>query len=277
MHCKYKHPTLAIGGLGGSGTRAVAQLFIELGFFMGHDLNTPNDNLLYTLLFKRKDIFVLTEDELTYRIELFYKILASNETLSTEELVFLEDLAHNDNPQHPKEWLLQRVEHLRITSRQEHAIWGWKEPNTHLIIDKLLKFSPNLKFIYVYRNGLDMAYSSNQNQLKFFGDIFLNEEHIEITPRNALKYWCKVYERILKLKQLYPNNIYLLDFDHLCQESGSALRDIFLFMGLSDKLSTNKNFNDMFQLPSSYQRYQHYSLDDFDDVDRICIENIYNN
>lgn len=43
---------IAIGALGGSGTRICAQILIELGVFMGHDLNNANDNLLFTRLFK---------------------------------------------------------------------------------------------------------------------------------------------------------------------------------------------------------------------------------
>jgi len=275
MKLDISSPSIAIGGIGGSGTRAVAQLFNKLGFFMGYDLNISNDNLLYTLLFKRKDIFILTENEFLFRVKLFYKILASDKLLSNKEFLFLENLAYNDNPQHPKEWLLKRVEKLHIVSRQKHILWGWKEPNTHLLIDKFLKISPNLKFIYTYRNGLDMAYSSNQNQLKFFGDIFLNEESVEITPGNALKYWCKAHERMKKLQQLYPTNIYLLDFDHLCRESESSIKDIFLFMGLSDTL-INKPLSDIFQLPSSYERYKKYSMDNFDDEDKECIKKIYN-
>jgi len=272
---QYNNPSIAIGGLGGSGTRAVAQLFKELGFFMGYDLNNPNDNLLYTLLFKRKDVFLLTEGEFISRVKLFYKILASDESLLTQELLFLKNLAYNDNPQHSKEWLLQRVENLHTAPRQKQRLWGWKEPNTHLLIDKFLKISPNLKFIYVYRNGLDMAYSSNQNQLKFFGDIFLNEESVEITPRNALKYWCKAYKRMQKLQQLYPTNIYLLDFDYLCRESESSIKDIFLFMGISDKI-ISKELIDIFQLPSSYERHKKYIIDNFDREDIECIKKNYN-
>ncbi len=274
MSFKYHHPTVAIGGLGGSGTRAVAQLFKKLGFFMGYDLNEANDNLLYTLLFKRKDIFILTEDEFIHRVKLFYKILAGDEVLNVDELRFLRKLAHNDNPQHSEEWLLERIKFLQTVKLEKHTLWGWKEPNTHLVIDRFLKFSPKLKFIYVYRNGLDMAYSSNQNQLKIFGDIFLNEEHVEITPKNALKYWCKVHKRMQKLTRLYPENIYLLDFDHLCQESQRSIRDIFLFMGLSDTV-IDKYVTSIFQLPSSFKRYKKHTLDDFDKADLLCTENIY--
>ena len=45
---------VVIGGVGGSGTRVIAEILRELKFFIGNDLNGPLDNLTYTLLFKRK-------------------------------------------------------------------------------------------------------------------------------------------------------------------------------------------------------------------------------
>src|SRR5581483_5848515 len=44
---------VAIGGLGGSGTRVVARLLQDLGFYLGADLNDYEDNLWFTLLMKR--------------------------------------------------------------------------------------------------------------------------------------------------------------------------------------------------------------------------------
>ncbi len=40
-----------IGGIGGSGTRVVAEILTLFGYFMGHDLNSAGDILTYTLLF----------------------------------------------------------------------------------------------------------------------------------------------------------------------------------------------------------------------------------
>ena len=42
-----------IGGVGGSGTRVVAQMMSEAGVYIGDLLNEPNDNLWFTLLFRR--------------------------------------------------------------------------------------------------------------------------------------------------------------------------------------------------------------------------------
>ena len=58
----HTHPVV-IGGVGGSGTRLIAQCLNELGFFLGPDLNEANDNLWFTLLFKRTRILTSSEEE----------------------------------------------------------------------------------------------------------------------------------------------------------------------------------------------------------------------
>lgn len=46
---------IAIGAVGGSGTRVVAKIFMDAGVFVGDDLNAQNDNLTFTQLFKNPD------------------------------------------------------------------------------------------------------------------------------------------------------------------------------------------------------------------------------
>lgn len=55
---------VVVGALGGSGTRLIARILMESGFFMGSDLNRERDNLWFTLLFKRPRWFaeVATKD-----------------------------------------------------------------------------------------------------------------------------------------------------------------------------------------------------------------------
>jgi hypothetical protein len=44
---------IVVGGVGGSGTRVIAQILSEIGVYFGADLNRPADNLWFTLLFRR--------------------------------------------------------------------------------------------------------------------------------------------------------------------------------------------------------------------------------
>ena len=48
---KYVIGPVAIGGVGGSGTRVIAEILIQLGFYIGSDLNSANDNLWFMLTY----------------------------------------------------------------------------------------------------------------------------------------------------------------------------------------------------------------------------------
>lgn len=262
---------ISIGGVGGSGTRVVSQILKESGYFTGDDINDSEDNLLFTLIFKRQNILTTSEDEFQQLLNIFTKLMATNQTLDSGEYAIVSNLASEDRTLHTKEWLQERVNKIKVGTQT--TLWGWKEPNTHIIIERLLQHIQNLKFIYVYRNGLDMAYSQNQNQLKLWGSIFFNNYDIDINPKNSLKYWCIVHKRMLKLQEKYPDKILMLDFDTLCQNPQETLKTFFNF------IQHNANIKELAKLikaPSSIGRYKQSSLKEFNQDDIDFISKLYN-
>lgn len=262
---------VAIGGVGGSGTRVVAEILNELGYFIGNDLNESNDNLLFTLLFKRQNILTLTDSEFDIILNIFLKIMSKDDSLTVKELNKINELASNDRTLHNKEWLTLRTKYLENNKKQN--LWGWKEPNSHIVMEKLLNKIDNLKFIYVYRNGLDMAYSSNQNQLKLWGSIFFNQYNIEINHKNSLKYWCMVHKKMLNLQSVYKDRILMLDFDELCLNPEEILFNIGTFIGNNKDIIRLKK---LIKIPNTIGRYKEYRLDDFAEEDLKFISTIYN-
>jgi len=253
---------VAIGGVGGSGTRVLAQILEEAGYFIGNDLNESNDNLLFTLLFKRENILFATDAHIKELWSIFMKIMTQDSPLTHEQYQCINELASRDRTLHPKEWLQERVKFLNHQNTKQ--LLAFKEPNSHIVIERLWKIEPTMKFIYVYRNGLDMAYSSNQNQLKMWGDIMLNEKNIAISPKNSLRYWVSVHKRIVALQQSNPNNVLLLDFDALClhKEAGLETLKTFLQYPISSHFSSQ-----LIKRPSSIGRHKHYPLSEFDEDD----------
>lgn len=261
---------LVIGGVGGSGTRLIAQIFQESGYFMGNDLNESNDNLLFTLIFKRESILIETDEEIERLSNIFVKIMTQESKLSAKETARLIELSSADRTLHQSDWLKERLNYLNFTAGN-NKLWGWKEPNSHIVIEKLLHLHKDLKFIYVFRNGMDMAYSSNQNQLKLWGSIFLNQKDIEINPRNSLKYWCLAHKRILKLQKKYPTNITLLDFDKLCLEPLKTLAELDKIFNINSVA-----LESLVQAPSSIGRYRSFPLENFDKEDLDFVASVYN-
>lgn len=262
---------IAIGGVGGSGTRVVSQIVQKLGFFMGYDLNESYDTLLFTLLFKRTNILTCSSSEFDYSWNIFKKVMSKNLSLNEDEKEYLTLLASNDRTLHRKEWLKDRLNYIEKTAN--HNKWGWKEPNTHIIIEQLLEKEKDLKFVFVYRNGLDMAYSTNQNQLKLWADIFLNDKNIEISPKNSLKYWCLVQRKMITLQKKYPHRVFLLDFDALCLQKEETLNRLLTFMG--ESLENIEELKCLISAPSSIGRHKKEDLSVFDKEDMKFIEKIY--
>lgn len=262
---------IAIGGVGGSGTRVVAEVLKKIGYFIGDDLNISNDNLLFTLLFKRENILTLSEREFDKVLNIFLKIMNSNKILTQDEMNTIEELAQKDRTLHNKVWLRDRVKNIK--RGRKYKLLAWKEPNTHIIVEKLLKKIDNLKFIYVYRNGLDMAFSSNQNQLKLWGSIFLNDKNIDINPQNSLKYWCLVHQRMINLQKENPNNILMLDFDILCKNPKKSLVKLLNFIEIDNDID---ELIELIKIPSSIGRYREFSLKKFDKEDLEYINSFYN-
>jgi hypothetical protein len=256
------HPTtpVAIGGVGGSGTRLVAEIVKQLGYFIGDDLNHANDNLLFTLLFKDVALWNCSENLFSARYALFKGIISRGIVPDESQKKLLHSCV-NERDQHNKSWLLDRV-NAAITdshSTKKH-LWGWKEPNTHIFIPQILKYNPEIKYIHVMRNGLDMAYSKNQNQLKLWGEKLLGYKP-SITPSESLKYWIEVHKRILHLQQQHPENIIIINYDELSCGSQSEMNKIIQFIGISIEQEKLSLLQELCIPQNSTARYKDFNND----------------
>ena len=208
---------LAIGGLGGSGTRVIAHALRRAGFFIGADLNGAEDNLWFTLLFKRDGLLSWDDHELEEWIDIFLRRMEGRLQLDERTTALISSLAQ-ERPRHTRSWLEARVQSfLSGAGHADRRRWGWKEPNTHLIASTILRLRPDIKFIHVTRHGLDMAHSSNQNQARLWGSTILGRPY-EDSPRFHLRYWCAITRRAHSLRNGWPDRVLLLDYDALCRE-----------------------------------------------------------
>ena len=211
--------TVAVGGIGGSGTRLVACLLQMLGYYLGEDLNKSWDNLWFTLLFKRRSILLERKANFDSLVSLFFCRMAGSTVLSERDQTLVFRLADRERPQHSRDWLLERARSLTNgrTSRRLDQPWCWKEPNTHIVIDRIFECRANLRYIHVVRHPLDMVLSENQNQLQIWGPIFL-EQDVVVGPRLSLSYWCAAHRRIMGFMQTWQDRTMMIDFDTLCMK-----------------------------------------------------------
>lgn len=255
----YQAP-VAIGGVGGSGTRLIASIVQQLGFYMGSDLNDSMDNLLFTLLFKRKELWPIdsNQNEIAYLLKLFVDHMQNGTVFKGKDLKFVEQVANQDRLQHKSDWLQQRLKNsLSNQSKGEpRRLWGWKEPNTHIFLPALEQTIPSIKYIHVMRHGLDMAYSSNQNQLQLWGKLVIKESDLPQTKAEAsFRYWCWAHRRINDLAHRMDRRYLCINFEEFCSNAEKGLMQLMAFLNLSVPEQKISELAGPIKLPTTVNRY----------------------
>ena len=259
---------IAVGGIGGSGTRIIARFLQDLGVFIGSDLPVTADTIWYAALFGRRD--VVLDDPVTQRalVDLFFEQMGHARVLTPDENAMLTEICrqprHQHNPPMIDKWMTSFITHTN--SGQTHDVWGWKVPYTHVLIDRLLAGYPDLKYIHITRNGLDMAFNKNQNQLGKWGPLYLSR-NVELTPRDSLAYWCAVHRRMERITALFPTRIFHLDYDRLISDPRPDLAAMFDFLGAGLDDAALDDFAREIFVPESVKQRKAPDLSLFDPAD----------
>ncbi|MCF6341208.1 MAG: sulfotransferase [Bacteroidales bacterium] len=273
-----KYP-IVIGGIGGSGTRVVAEILRIFNIYIGDDLNRPLDNLTYTLLFKRPKWYYknrLNKRKIDTGIGIMEKSMTNNKTYSFREISFLikstfSMARHGHNKQKDGQgfWAFQRFFSILFNRQRDilsYSGWGWKEANSHLILENLNNHFANLKYIHTIRHGLDMAYSNNQQQLNNWGRMFgvsvptTSEE----LPEASFRYWVEVNRQVLELsKTLGADKVLLLNFDNLCANPEQEIKKLIDFIGIEVSSSQLQNAITIPVVPKSKDRFKDHDISGF--------------
>lgn len=274
---------IVIGGVGGSGTRVVAEIIDEIGVYIGNDLNPARDNLWFLLLFKRPNWYrkaCQDKNKIFTGLNLFSKSMFHNFIPTWPELKFLFHAVfeiaiygHNYKGDGRGIWPFVCAWKM-LTMRQKvllnHVGWGWKEPNTHIYLEYIAEYFENLKYIHTIRHGLDMAFSRNQQQLYNWGPLFgveLPKSKIE-EPKASLKYWVKSNKRVLEIGEKIGNDKFLVvNFDRLCLSPNSEIQRIISFLNIKPSPENLETALYIPKRPNSLGRYRAYDLSQFDPVD----------
>jgi hypothetical protein len=259
---------IAIGALGGSGTRAVAQVLIESGIYMGDDLNEPNDNLIFTRLFKNPPFYRnASRNSLNARLGVFKEYMERNHLSLKNAAILIKSTI--DNPIFQKNRKLYSNVLKKISNRtMKREIWGWKAPNTHIYINEIYNYFESLKYIHVIRHGLDMAFSNNKQQLLSWGykyDIHLNGDETEDEMSyKQLDYWVKsTKESIIKGKKL-GDDFLLINHSLFCQQPKEQVDRMLSFVGCDISEEVLRNLYKIPKITSSQGRFKDFDLSIFD-------------
>ncbi|PGZ96166.1 hypothetical protein COE51_18130 [Bacillus pseudomycoides] len=232
------HGPVAIGGVGGSGTRVVAELLKSLGYYLGPLNKSTNDNAEFFRLFGQPEWF-----KMNYR---------NNEQAIFERLKTFE------------EHMLKSLDF----NHSNYIGWGWKNPSTHIYIEFLNKYFKKIKYIHVIRHGLEMVYSSNQNQLFNWGDLYNIKPSSKRDQKASLQYWFASNERAIRLGQdLFSHNFLLINFNDLCANPQKEISRLIKFLELDESDTNIDQLTKLIHPPKSLERYKHYDLSIFTEAD----------
>jgi hypothetical protein len=210
-----------IGALGGSGTRVAAQALIDGGAYLGDRLNQARDNLVFTEMFKQPDWFACASDEEVHgRLDDFAALM------------------------------------------REHAgaapVWGWKEPNSHVLLPHLIDHFPGLRYVYVARHGLDMAYSRNQTQLRIWGARFgVAAPDDAPAPEAQVDFWIAATRRAVELgRERLGERFLFLRFEDLCRAPEVQIGRLLEFAGLDHDDAIVRRLAAEVEAPASMGRWR---------------------
>lgn len=269
---KYKktEPFVVVGGVGGSGTRLIASILQELGLNIGSNLNGPLDNNVFVYLFRRIQTLDVIKDEKIFKqyLNILRKSFCETKAkLTKKDHQLIDQLSTIKNKGVSYQWLHDQSIKIKknecptlIKNKPLSGKWGWKAPNSHIMMKELHQIYPNMKYIMVVRNGLDMAYSDNQGQLSLWGPTLF--DHWTNTPKYSLKYWRIVHERILNDSKQMGKHFLWLDYDELCNHPEPNLKRLFDFLEIDYVDVTS-----MIRPSSGVGRYKEHSIRDFDKED----------
>lgn len=189
---------LVIGATGGSGTRVVARIAKYAGYDLGANLNSAEDAL----------DFVPFHDRWINPL-----LKADREKRS---------LTPADANRMSKEFHAALARHqatIAVVSRGESQLWGWKAPRSIYLLPFLHALFPMLKYIHVLRDGRDMAFSKNQNQLRKHARQLLTwrARWFQPAPVRSLLLWAHVNRRAANYGEQHLGKNYLaVRFEDLC-------------------------------------------------------------
>ena len=235
-----------VGGAGGSGTRLVAQILGRTGLRLGPLSRGTWDNVLFaalvTLPCGRAGVRSMPELGCAFRASDFPLFLRAmrGDVLSSREV---SHIRRSVDAIPLQRW----VDHTEVDSALQNRLAhpsrsiSWKDPTTALLLPYLKQEISDLRYIHVIRNGLDMAFSGNQNQLHAWGGLFgipglgWKEPWVtpagEWTPEKSFSYWLSVNEYALEVaRDLPPGTFHLVSFDELCSSPAAVISDLWRFV-----------------------------------------------
>jgi hypothetical protein len=189
------------GATGGSGTRVVAKILRRAGLYTGEKLNPYED-----------------------AVELgFYSDRWINPYVAAGEI--------SEDTRGEMEADLRSVlaDHAAGLPA-DAAAWGWKEPRSIYLVSFFDGAMPSLRFLHFIRDGRDMAFSDNQQQLRKHGRAVIGRVDPFRTWARSIRLWARINTEAADYCEQALGERYLrVRFEDLCAEPRQTIEQVFDF------------------------------------------------
>lgn len=252
---------VVVGGTGGSGTRVLAQILLGAGFRLGR-LKRPS---LDTVTFLR------------FQARWIPRIYPAAAAASPDKLNWFDrqrmQLEWNGCfARHAAHVLWQRPARSADEHDHEQAGWGWKNPRSIYLLPFLHDRFPRMKYIHVIRDGRDMAFSSNQQQLEAFGDYVLGPGGQPEFIR-SIELWDIVNSRAADFGRDVLKERYLrVRYEDVCQHPEIHVPRILEFVGC--ERAAAGPLCESVKAPSSIGRWQSAPTSDQAAIAKVAVESL---
>jgi sulfotransferase family protein len=194
---------LVIGAVGGSGTRVFSRIVRHAGVFMGEDRDAQEDSRPMSPFYGE-----FTTDYLLGRGRLDEAWSArAGERLAECLREHLEGLPGPDHP------------------------WGVKNSRSMLMLPFWHQHFPGMRFLHVLRDGRDMAYSDNDNQIRRHGRALLGPDEALARHERAMLWWARVNLSAADYGERSLGHNYMsIRLEDLCARPKRTIRSLFEFI-----------------------------------------------
>jgi hypothetical protein len=194
---------LVIGAVGGSGTRVFTRIARHAGLFMGDDVDAHEDSR---------------------PMSRFYREFASD---YLEANGHLDDYRRNQLTLGLAECLREHLEGLPAPDEP----WGVKNSRSLLMLPFWDQRFPAMRFLHVVRDGRDMAYSENDNQIRRHGRAVLGADIELPPPERGMLWWTRVNAAAADYGEAKLGQRYMCArLEDLCARPKRTIRTLFDFM-----------------------------------------------
>lgn len=193
-------PPIVVAALGGSGTRAVVELLVASGVYMGRFLDRDTNDSLYMRRFLNAHFDALVDD-----------------------------------PEHPAPGIVDAYHRLIRAHRSgipdERDDWGWKNPRSMWLLPFFAERHPGLRFVHLLRDGRDMALSKNNFLLDDHGRTILGERRTGDPIDDQLELWARGNLRALEASErLLGSRALRIRYEDLCANPAGELERLLDFL-----------------------------------------------